>query len=75
MLYRHIQFYNCMIKLFHIFQFVKFSIEFEEDTENLTIEQLSKVKTLCKAKLDPEIEKPLREKYPALFEESDHDEP
>lgn len=34
---------------------------------NLTIEQLSKAKTLYNAKLDPELEKPLREKYPALF--------
>jgi len=45
------------------------------ETENLTIEQLSKVKTLYKTKLDPELEKPLREKYPALFDESDQDEP
>lgn len=34
----------------------------------LTIDQLSKVKTLYKARLDPELEKPLREKYPALFD-------
>ena len=39
-----------------------------EETYNLTIEQLSKVKTLYNAKLDKELEKPLREKYPALFE-------
>jgi len=37
--------------------------------KNLTIEQLSSVKTLYKAKLDEELEKPLREKYPALFDE------
>ena len=36
--------------------------------KNLTIDQLSKVKTLYKAKLDKELEIPLREKYPALFE-------
>jgi hypothetical protein len=35
---------------------------------NLTVDQLSKVKTLYNAKLDEELEKPLREKYPALFE-------
>jgi len=37
--------------------------------ENLTIYQLSKVKTLYNAKLDEKLEKPLREKYPTLFEE------
>jgi hypothetical protein len=37
-------------------------------TKNLTIDQLSKVKTLYNAKLDKELEKPLREKYPDLFE-------
>lgn len=42
--------------------------------KNLTVDQLSKVKTLYKAELDPEIEKPLREKYPALFEKP-QDEP
>jgi uncharacterized protein YjbI with pentapeptide repeats len=42
---------------------------------NLTIDQLSNVKTLYNAKLDEELEKPLREKYPALFEKPDHDEP
>jgi len=36
---------------------------------NITIDQLSTVKTLYDATLDPELEKPLREKYPALFEE------
>lgn len=39
--------------------------------KNITIDQLSKVKTLYNAKLDPELEKPLREKYPALFEKPD----
>ena len=37
--------------------------------KNLTVDQLSVVKTLYKAELDPELEKPLREKYPHLFEE------
>jgi hypothetical protein len=37
--------------------------------ENLTIDQLSKVKTLYKATLDKKLEKPLRKKYPALLEE------
>lgn len=36
--------------------------------KNLTVDQLSKVKTLYKAKLDSELEIPLREKYAALFE-------
>jgi hypothetical protein len=35
---------------------------------NLTVDQLSKVKTLRHAELDEELERPLREKYPALFE-------
>jgi uncharacterized protein YjbI with pentapeptide repeats len=39
-----------------------------EGTYNLTIEQLSKVKTLYNAKLDEKLEKLLKEKYPALFE-------
>lgn len=39
-----------------------------EGTYNLTIEQLSKARTLYNAKLDPQLETPLREKYPALFE-------
>ncbi|QIB90118.1 pentapeptide repeat-containing protein [Methanosarcina mazei] len=39
--------------------------------KNLTVDQLSKAKTLYKAKLDPELEKPLREKCPALFEKPD----
>jgi len=37
--------------------------------KNLTIDQLSQVKTLYNAELDPELERPLREKYPYLFEE------
>ena len=37
--------------------------------KNITIEQLSKVKTLYKAKLDPEIEEQIREKCPHLLEE------
>ena len=37
--------------------------------KNLTIEQLSKVKTLYRAKLDPELEKQTKEKYPHLWEE------
>jgi hypothetical protein len=40
-----------------------------QGTKNLTIDQLSKVKTLYKAKLDKELEVQLKEKYPALFEE------
>jgi hypothetical protein len=40
-----------------------------QGAKNLSIDRLSKVKTLYKTKLDQELEKPLREKYPALFEE------
>jgi BTB/POZ domain-containing protein KCTD9 len=36
---------------------------------NLSIDQLSKVKTLYHAELDPELLIPLKEKYSALFEE------
>ena len=36
-------------------------------TKNLTIEQLSQVKTLNKAKLDPDIKKQIEEKYPELL--------
>jgi len=36
--------------------------------KNLTIEQLSRVKSLYKAKLDPEIEEQIKEKYPHLLE-------
>ncbi len=38
---------------------------------SLSIDQLSKVKTLYNAELDKELEKTLREKYPALFEKPD----
>ena len=37
--------------------------------KNLTVDQLSKAKTLYNAKLDEELEKPLRENYPHLFDE------
>ncbi|WP_292388044.1 pentapeptide repeat-containing protein [Methanosarcina sp. UBA5] len=37
--------------------------------KNLTVDQLSKAKTLYNAKLDEELEKPLRENYPYLFDE------
>lgn len=40
-------------------------------THNLSIDQLSKVKTLYRAELDEELEIPLREKYPALFDKPD----
>ena len=40
-----------------------------EETYGLSIDQLSKVKTLYNAKLDEELLIPLKEKYPALFEE------
>jgi uncharacterized protein YjbI with pentapeptide repeats len=39
-----------------------------EGAKNLTIDQLSKVKTLYNAKLDDVLLIPLKEKYPALFE-------
>jgi hypothetical protein len=42
-----------------------------EYTWDLTIEQLSEVKTLYNSKLDKWIETPLREKHPALFEKPD----
>jgi len=35
--------------------------------QNLSVEQLSKVKTLLNAKLDKEILTPLEKKYPNLF--------
>lgn len=41
--------------------------------KNLTIDQLSKVKTLFNAKLDKEIETQLREKYPTLFEKPENE--
>jgi hypothetical protein len=40
-----------------------------EAARNLTMDQLSKVKTLYKAKLDPELEAQVKEKYPWLLEE------
>jgi uncharacterized protein YjbI with pentapeptide repeats len=43
-------------------------------TENLAIEQLSKVKTLYRAKLDPELEKEVKEKYPHLLEKPKEEE-
>jgi len=39
-----------------------------ERTEKLTVEQLSQVRTLYLAKLDPELEKQIKEKYPHLLE-------
>ncbi|AKB17048.1 pentapeptide repeat-containing protein [Methanosarcina sp. WWM596] len=42
-----------------------------EKAKYLTIDQLSKAKTLYNAKLDPELEIPLREKYPVLFENTE----
>jgi len=41
--------------------------------KNLTIEQLSKARSLYKAKLDPEVEKQIREKYPHLLEKPKED--
>jgi uncharacterized protein YjbI with pentapeptide repeats len=41
---------------------------------NLTIEQLAKVRTLYKAKLDPDLEKEVREKYPHLLEKPKEEE-
>ena len=41
-----------------------------EGAYGLSIDQLSKVKTLYNAKLDEELLIPLKEKYPALFEVS-----
>ena len=40
-----------------------------EGAKNLTTDQLSRVKTLYNAKLDDDLLIPLKEKYPALFEE------
>ena len=37
--------------------------------KNLTVDQLSKAKTLYNAKLDEDLEKQLRENYPHLFDE------
>jgi uncharacterized protein YjbI with pentapeptide repeats len=38
------------------------------EAKNLTVEQLSKVKTLYQAKLDSELEQQIKEKYPHLLE-------
>ncbi|WP_269849199.1 hypothetical protein [Methanosarcina horonobensis] len=45
-----------------------------EGAKNLTVDQISEAKTLYEAKLDPELEKPLKEKYPDLFNKP-QDEP
>jgi len=45
-----------------------------QQVRNVTAEQLSHVKTLFEAKLDPELEKELREKHPHLFEKPEKDE-
>ncbi len=45
-----------------------------EGTINLTIDQLTMVKTLYKAKLDDELMKQVEEKYPHLLEEPKPDE-
>lgn len=42
--------------------------------KNLTIEQLSKVKTLNEAKLDPELMEEIERKYPHLLEEPKEEE-
>ena len=44
-----------------------------ERTEKLTIEQLSQVKTLYQAELDPELEKQIKKKYPHLLEKPKED--
>ncbi len=45
-----------------------------EGAINLTIEQLSQAKTLYKGKLDPELEKQMKEKYPHLLEKPKEEE-
>jgi len=45
-----------------------------EGVKNLTIDQLSKVKTLYNAKIDEDLLIPLKEQYPALFEELPDDQ-
>jgi len=42
------------------------------ETQNLSFEQLAKVKTLYKAKLDPELEKKLKSKCPKLLMETNN---
>lgn len=44
-----------------------------ERTEKLTIEQLSQVKTLYQAELDPELKKQIKKKYPHLLEKPKED--
>lgn len=44
------------------------------ETKNLTIEQFSKVKTLYNAKLDPDLENQVKEKYPHLLEKPKEEE-
>jgi uncharacterized protein YjbI with pentapeptide repeats len=41
-----------------------------EGAQNLSLYQLSKVKTLHAAKLNEDLRIPFKEKYPALFEET-----
>ncbi|TVM01205.1 MAG: hypothetical protein CV087_11180 [Candidatus Brocadia sp. WS118] len=45
-----------------------------QETLNLTLEQLSEVETLYQAKLDPELEAQVKEKYPHLLEEPKEEE-
>lgn len=45
-----------------------------QQARNITAEQLAHAKTLYEAKLDPELEKELREKHPHLFEEPKKDQ-
>ncbi len=46
-----------------------------QGVKNLTIEQLSVVKTLYKAELDPELMEQVKEKYPHLLEKPKEEEP
>jgi len=48
-----------------------FEAAFLGEAYGLSLEQLSKVKTLYNTKLDEELLIPLKEKYPALFEKLD----
>jgi len=52
---------------------VDLSEAYLERAKNLTIDQLSKVKTLYEAKLDDKLLIPLKEKHPELFEKSEQD--
>lgn len=49
---------------------ISFSPLKDSNPKTLTIEQLSKVKTLYSAKLDEEFRVPLKKNYPGLFEET-----